>query len=367
MLKTKSGGSQFIGVNMWDLGAHPEQAKAQFIELKKCGVSVVRVFAWAGGASGMQAVLNAAETTGMEIIIAVGDFSNGQGGFPQTPTHDSAAQFYGGGYKNEYTTFAKTIAPLAKHPALKIIELANEPHCYELGNLVEPYKNWVRESAALFSDARNISIGQISGDARGACDYGDGFVQTNSVPGITMASGHHYNTDQLQANKDTLAISPVPYYIGEANTKGAPYNPGVTGVAQETPKTFDPDNYFLYPIKGLVDLKQDVFLKDLKDQGYEVNCTTMPISLVEGTEGFDDGTYLFDKISNEGDQVRTNLELIFDFVDAKAPNWRSQDTIKNAFTSLEDHLTFQDISTTSNSDTPSITSYLQPNSSVRVN
>ena len=216
-----SGG--FVGVNMWDAGNYDvERLVDHFGTLKSCGVSVIRVFANEGGEVGVDKVLSAAGSTGVQIIFALSNAVTGDPdhGVPANPNKD----WYTSGYY-QYKQYAVALsARIAGNSALYGVELLNEPHCNDDSSAVVAYSNFVNDvgSAIRAAGVVNVGIGQMASQAGSACDGVDtgGFEASNSKTGITMTSGHYYTADEKAMVMQALQISKTlgkPFYIGEAN------------------------------------------------------------------------------------------------------------------------------------------------------
>jgi len=331
----------FVGVNMWSAGdpKHTGKFSTHLNYLNKsCGVTVVRIFAKAGAGDGVKAALDAASGTGVKLIVAIGDYSNGGGGMPQ----GASASWYASGYQ-EYETFLNQVKQKAAgNPNLYGYELANEPHCGGDPNAVSAYVGWVRRFTAALSGAPNIGIGQMANTP--ACDNpenGD-FVQSNSVSGITMASAHYYNSIEKEKALKAAAVTPSNafFYIGEAgwgNDSG--------------PKSL----YYIYPIKGLSEVGfyndsinngagsavpptevqriSNTIVTDLAQQGYEATCTT-PAFEIKSSPPIPDKYKPFIE-----PEVRLNSKLVVDLSGSKYPLWRSAGD-DSLFSSLENYWGF---------------------------
>ncbi len=272
--KASANPGKFIGVNINNIGAIEFTggvATDHFTWLKaNCGVSVVRVFAKIEGAAGVQNALTAGEQAGVQILVAIGDYSNGGGGMPQ----GADQSWYETGYKGEYQALVQQLAALKGHSALYGFELANEPHCGGNAAAIEAYKNWGIAISALLGHPK-VGYGQMASQNTTRCDSpgpGD-FSITNAVPGITMTSAHYYSTQEkanaLLALTQSLQIG-KPFYIGEA----PPGDIGAEG------STYNADDawYYLHPIRGVSpggnvpERSTDIIREDLANQGYQTYC-----------------------------------------------------------------------------------------------
>ena len=281
LLKQKSPAFEFVGVNMWDIGAGYSQdvVKHHFSWLKnECGASVIRVFAKAGEVQGMTNVLNSAQETGVKIIIAVGDYSNGGGHVP----YAAPPSWYDNNY-SAYREFAQQIASaVSHHPALYSLELANEPHCtnaVDADLTISHYTNWGKDVGQILRQhSNNVGYGQMA-DPNGICDSpihpSQGFRVSNSIEQITMASAHYYNQLELDASFVAAQISQEigkKFYIGEANwlttdthsTKKLTHNDYLT-----VPLILKPENYVFED-----NLVNKLVWNMVVDQGYEVSCAS---------------------------------------------------------------------------------------------
>ncbi len=244
MLKQKNSqySGKFVGVNMWDVGGGAysyEVLNRNFNWLhNECGVSVIRTFAKVGSAANMERLLEIANQSGIKVIIAIGDYSNGGGGVPAA----ADAAWYQNGYQ-DYKNFAQSVVDRVKgHPALYGLELANEPHCGgQPETTIEYYKNWGADVGAILKTATsNVGYGQMANPGHVCDDPNTGaFKTTNSISQITMTSAHYYNTGDRAAAFKALEQSQQmgkPFYIGEAGIEINDRNP--TG---ETPPPVDPE------------------------------------------------------------------------------------------------------------------------------
>lgn len=282
--KASANPDKFIGVNINNIGAiefnQPDNdgntfAAQHMAWLKaNCGVTVIRVFAKIEGAAGVQNALTAAQQAGIQLIVAIGDYSNGGGGMPQ----GAGIDWYQSGFRGEYMDLVNQLVPLVSHPALYGFELANEPHCGGNAAAIDAYKNWGIEVGSKLSGT-NVGFGQMASQNTTRCDSpgpGD-FLATNAIATITMTSAHYYN-DQEKANA-LLALSQSkqigrPFYIGEAP-------PGDIGAEGQS---FEADDawYYLHPIRGVspggivAERSVDIIRDDLANQGYQAYCAANP-------------------------------------------------------------------------------------------
>ncbi len=86
--KAQANPDKFIGVNINNIGAQEFAESGVAVEhmtwLKaNCGVKVIRIFAKVEGLQGVLNALAAAKVADVQIIVAIGDYSNGGGGMPQ--------------------------------------------------------------------------------------------------------------------------------------------------------------------------------------------------------------------------------------------------------------------------------------------
>ncbi len=290
-LKAKANqyGDKFVGVNIFNAGADQfssEALKAHFSWLKNdCGVKVIRVFAKEGGANGMSKALQAAQGAGVQLIITVGDYSNGSIGLPT----GAGKTWYETEYKKEYKTFAQSIVNAVKgNPALYGLELANEAHCggQSPDTLIAYTNNWGLEIGNLLRQATgNVGYGQMA-DPNGICDSPTtgGFKTSNSISPITMTSAHYYTKGNLEASLQALSQSKElgkAFYIGEA---GWPEDQSDVSDG-ESSTTKSANDYITYPLifnqnlsLSSKDNLKDVIIANLvQDQGYEVQCASPEI------------------------------------------------------------------------------------------
>lgn len=258
VLKEKSS-KAIMGVNMWNLGSEAtsgefseDEIKSHFTHLaNNCGVSVVRVFYKSGETQGMNKLLQIANGTGIRILIALADYSNGDDLIPK----GADMSWYKNGYTTAYTQAANNlVATTGKNPNLFGYELSNEAHCrgkveFEGSKSVDLYSNWGRAASAILSSgSNNIGYGQKSSQNTTLCDSpgvdsgGKGesdFKYTNSISGITITSAHYYNDEEkelsLQALEQSKELGKF-FYIGEAG-QGGPKS-SLEGVSCEQEQTF---------------------------------------------------------------------------------------------------------------------------------
>lgn len=331
-------GKMFIGVNVWSAGdpkftANPSYLDTHFRHLKNdCGVSVIRVFAKAGGGDGMRKVLDIADPIGIDVIIALGDYSNGGGGIPK----GANATWYKTGYTGEYMTFVKevTAAVGANHPGLYGYELANEPHCSGDPLGLAPYTDWAKNvSSFLQGFSKSVGLGQMASHENSLCDSpGPGhFKLTNAASSITMTSGHYYDAAEKATVMAALAQNPAGklFYIGEAGWGG---------------DDLEPDPYFLYPIRGLSSEDPGAIFNDLVDQGYETQCST-PMFKVAAV-GNDQLNQLKELVKRGQATIQNrsvNADQVFDYTQSTVPIWRDSNPVATLMGSLEDFWGFQDL------------------------
>ncbi|MBD3250846.1 MAG: hypothetical protein GF381_04755 [Candidatus Pacebacteria bacterium] len=290
-LKDYSGRFNFIGVNMWSIG-YPTYSSELIYKhfswlFNECGVNTVRVFAKAGNGPGMQKVLNTAAqiSPDFKIIIAVGDYSNGGGGIPHAP----GAEWYADPNNwADHEQFSKQIVSAVKnHPNLRILELANEPHCGGASNpvvAIAGYKNWGQVIGTILQQATNqVGFGQMA-DRNGVCDSpsGGGFIETNSISPITTTSAHYYNQDELDEARIALQEAQSlgkPFYLGEVNwlneaRAGMPYRQKPLDEYITYPLAFYPDRTIAQESEPNI-INRDEFIYNLViDQGYEAHCAS---------------------------------------------------------------------------------------------
>lgn len=231
-LASRSGGSQFIGVNMWDAGdaRHSRDKLIEHFDYLKsqCGVTVVRTFAKAGGAAGARKIVEAAASAGIRAMISIGDYSNG--GAPGLPS-GVGSDWFTSGYASQFKAFAQEVVnQTGGHPGLYGYEIANEIHCRGDDNALDGYTNIMGSDIAsiLRSGSSNVGFGQKASENTTRCDSPGGttassgqshFEYSNSISQITMTSGHFYNQAEkalaLQALQQSRGLG-KPYYVGEA-------------------------------------------------------------------------------------------------------------------------------------------------------
>ena len=295
---------KFVGVNMWDAGGGAHSGAKITKHLKwlhdSCGVTVVRIFAKAGETNGVEKVLNAADGTGVQILVAIGDYSNGGGGIPSGVGSEwfaeTVAAFKAKNGSNEFYKLASGVASLKGKSTFWGVEVANEIHCRGDADAIVNYKNVGAELAKLFGG--RVGFGQKASENTTLCDspgpLWDGkphFTYTNDAPGVNISSGHYYNPAEkalaLEALKQALAQGDT-YYIGEAPPKLNASSDGKNGAPsnyQTVPYNFD--EYYIHPIKGLEPRNKDVMRDDLIKQGYEARCAAPGFKIVLDQQGVD--------------------------------------------------------------------------------
>ncbi len=323
-----------VGVNIYGLGRNDKDQAVirdhlSFLK-NECGVKTIRVFAYAGSAPGLQKVVGVAREVGVQVIAAVGDYSNGGGGMPQ----GAPASWYQSP-SAEYGNLLQQVASI-QDPALYAIELANEPHCGDDPSAVSAYNAWAREYSNRIAAANSsveISLGQMGHTPY--CDRpGVNYAESNSQGAISICSAHYYGGEEKAFALEALAACPdgKPFYIGEAGWGGE------AGNAQEDP-------YFLRSINGVSpgspayeaseDDRTQAIKTDLVKQGYEAMCSTPKLD-IEAVFGGDDEAFraVFGD-TNEVIQRSVTSEQIVDLSNAQIPNLRgSEGTI---FDSLEQY------------------------------
>ncbi len=320
---------KFVGVNIWDLGESSSEVMVDHLSWlnQNCGVTVVRMFGWAGGVEGVQTALAAANQTGVKLIIAIGDYSNGQGGIPA----GADSTWYSSGYQSEYLPFANSIAAATQsnYAPVYALELANEPHCGSDTGAVGAYNNWV-STVSSGSNLRstylgNIGIGQMANNPDSACDSptgSDNFTVSNQASNITVTSAHYYTSSEkaiaLQSLQKAQALG-KPFYIGEAGSMDT--------ATEET----HPDDYYIYPIPGIIDGSAQQIKNELLDQGYEVSCATPKRSAIISV-GPD---YIARDVQPGIVMTLNDLQESIDFSNAKSPIWRNGANKDSLFGSLE--------------------------------
>jgi hypothetical protein len=236
ILKQKAAqySGKFIGVNMWDIAAHPDgdHLDRALNYLQGCGVNMIRISGRPGiadpiGQSEAQAVKTVIEKAGahgMKVIVWGYDFPN--------IVAPANAGNIAGWYKksaasgSEYMTYiTKLASDLKGTPNLYAFEFMSEAHCGGDPGCVEPYMTWAHTTAAavkgIFGPGVMVSIGQAAESDIGLGDSpkpGD-YAKSNNVPDIDMVSGHYYDNDQRNVNIEAAAVAKTinkPFYIGEA-------------------------------------------------------------------------------------------------------------------------------------------------------
>lgn len=323
---------KFVGVNIYSLGQEQIDDHLQWLRTS-CGVTVVRVFAWAGGVKGVKKSLAAAADADIKLIFAIGDYSNGQGGMGAGDN-----SFYDSDQK-EYLEFVREVVSATKgHPALYGLELANEPHCGSEAQYISSYNKWVTNTSALISQTEiaNIGIGQMANNEQSACDNptlgvtGSGnFYDSNNrkTTNITMTSAHYYNQTQfdgaLAALQESIALG-QPFYIGEAGW--------------DEDFKLKPDEFYLYPIKGLHSGNAGKFYQDLIDQRYESQCAPQ-ITIKGGLVGLEEK--LKPQIAEDQSLTVGDAEFTADYTKSEIPILRSsleKLDERDLFTDIQGHL-----------------------------
>ncbi len=304
VLKEKSAVSgKFVGVNMWDAGGSAHDGNKVNVHLKwlhdSCGVTVVRIFAKAGGASGVKKVLDAASGTGVRILVAVGDYSNGSPGLPSGVDSSwfttTLQAFNSKSSSNEFYKMAADIAGLKGHSSYWGTELANEIHCRGDDKILETYKDLGEAFARLFGG--NVGYGQKASENTTKCDspgvdYNgkSHFEFTNSPSNIRISSAHYYNPSEkalaLEATKQAKAQGKL-FYIGEAPPKLNADGTDPTKNLNYQTIPYDFDKYYIQPIKGLKEKNKELIRDDLVRQGYEARCAAPSFDIILNQEGVD--------------------------------------------------------------------------------
>lgn len=315
----------------------------QFRHLSQdCGVKVIRIFGYKGGieesggrvtanAARFQKVLDAANANGIQVLIAIGDYSNG-GGFIE-----SSPQWFINGDWNKYLQFAQAVTNVTgNQPGLYGYELANEPHCGGDPNAIGSYIEWVQQAAAILrKGSANVGIGQMASHNETLCDSpgNNDFAKTNAAsPNVTMGSGHYYSEPEKINVKAAAAQIPGgrAFYIGEA------------GWGKDTELT--PEDFYLYPIKGLAEGDTQTIVRDLADQGYQVQCTTPKVDIRAVTGG--EGWSRFNELISQGvlQPISQSLQAsdTLNYTQSTVPLFRDQNLINTLNASLENYWGFQD-------------------------
>jgi hypothetical protein len=301
--KAAENPGKFLGVNMWDAGgtAHsPEKIKAHLQWLNtSCGTTVVRIFAKAGGPGGVEKVLNAAEGTGVKILVAVGDYSNGSPGLPSKVGSEWFPQtlqaFTSRNTGNEFYAQAAGVAALKNHPAYWGTEVANEIHCRGDDAILEDYKNLGEAFARLFG--RQVGYGQKASENTTKCDSPgvqfegqSHFQYTNSPSNITISSAHYYNPAEkalsIEAAKQAVQQGKL-FYIGEAPPKLNADGTDPTKNINYQTIPYDFDQFYIHPIKGINPSNKDIIRDDLVKQGYEARCAGPGFDIILDQNGAD--------------------------------------------------------------------------------
>lgn len=322
---------RFIGVNINNIGANEFQDGTALEHLSylrdNCGVSVVRIFAKIEGVSGVMSALETAnQVGGIQLIVAVGDYSNGGGGMPR----GAGQSWYESGWRQPYAGVSYEELAIGLRDAINAspargalygFELANEPHCS--GNRsaegIQAYRNWAEEAGAILQGASsNVGYGQMASQNTTRCDSPgvntaadpsmSDFEFSNRANTITMTSAHYYNEAEKLNALLALSISldlGKPFYIGEAPPGGdrfgddvgpdRPGHPGGDGYDTSMyPRYRDlvggyygDEDYYLYPICIDEDFCVDPAFESLSpgikynliQQGYQVHCATPEIDI----------------------------------------------------------------------------------------
>lgn len=317
-----------VGVNSWNIGEFPPGVIQDHMSYLKndCGIKTIRVFVRAGGVAGFQNVLAAADEVGLQVIGAIGDYSNGGGGIPK----GAGGDWYAGGYQQPhdgiiFSNFVNEVAAAtAGYNSLFGLELANEPHCGNDTNAVGAYNSWATTniSAARSAGVQRVGLGQAAGLENSVCDnpaFGN-FAASNST--AQMSSAHYYNETERSHAFEALAEDPTGlFYIGEAGW----------GSGQTVGKS----DYYLYPIEGLAEGDTSQIASSLIDQGYEVSCSTPKITAFGQVGGY------FDLAPPDGVLMNIASPFNIDFSEAKVPVWRAESS-QNLMDSMETFWGFQD-------------------------
>ncbi len=303
VLKEKSAVSgKFVGVNMWDVGgaAHDgTKIAAHFKWLHdSCGVTVVRIFAKAGGPQGVTKALDAANGTGVQLLVAIGDYSNGSPGLPSKVGSgwfkETLDAINARNSSNEFYAHAAGVANEKDHPSFWGVEVANEIHCRGDATIIEDYKNLGAAIARMFPGER-VGFGQKASENTTMCDspgpQHEGqshFDFTNSDSGINMSSAHYYNPAEKALSLEAAAQAGARgqmFYVGEAPARlNADGTDPTTSINYQT-IPYDFDKYYIHPIKGIEPKNKDIIRDDLVRQGYEARCAAPGFDIVLNQAG----------------------------------------------------------------------------------
>ncbi|MBI2405103.1 hypothetical protein HYV22_02900 [Candidatus Gottesmanbacteria bacterium] len=236
-MKKWAGQFEFLGYNVYSLGngrggpLSSGQIADHLNSLKACGTNVVRVFISRSCPGNVPECVNrmlaGAGAAGVKLILTVGDFANGGGGFPKL-SRDQVAAWYGGGYKSSAypQILAQTIQASRGNGNLYGIEPANEPHCYDDASAVAGYNQWARSGLGQVKGAGigNAGLGQMGNNPRSSCDGPNtNLIPGNKQAGASMVSSHYYSEDeraQADIAADKVNAAGMKFYIGEAPLAG---------------------------------------------------------------------------------------------------------------------------------------------------
>lgn len=239
-MKKWSGQFEFLGYNVYSLGQGrggplgAGQIADQLNVLKNCGTNVVRVFisrSCPGSPSTVpecvSRMLAGAGSAGVKLILTAGDAANGGGGFPKL-SRDQVASWYNGGWQSsEYPAYLQQTAQAARgNGNLYGIELANEPHCYDVGEAVAGYNQWAANGVATVKrvGVGMVGIGQMANNPNSSCDGPTtNLLPGNKTSGVTIVSAHYYSDDErggADQAADKIVPSGLKFYIGESALLG---------------------------------------------------------------------------------------------------------------------------------------------------
>ena len=181
-----------------------------------CGTSIVRFFAWDTDAEVNVQAVKKLQSVGIKSVVAIGNSA--------TLKESLLDYFNPGNYaadKAKAVAIAEKLVKEGLTGSIFTLELMNEPHCGNDAACIPRFIAWVKDvTSAIRATGYTgpISIGQAA--SIGQADIpGMGYEETNNVPAITHASGHHYDEQGVQYNLQAAAIAKSlkkVFYIGEA-------------------------------------------------------------------------------------------------------------------------------------------------------
>jgi len=219
---------KYLGVNIHSLAKASDSVIADHLSYlsTQCGISVVRFWGTPDRATPqkIKTVLDLAAQNHLQTIVTLADYSNGTDRILPSSIRSNPTSWYQSGYQQDYLPYARSIAQtLGGHPALKALELANEPHCNGITACVPAYNQWVNSAASAIKSVNSsikVSIGQMASQNTTLGDSpASNYRTSNQSSSIDLASAHFYNPSEEQnalAALDQAKSLGKEFYLGEA-------------------------------------------------------------------------------------------------------------------------------------------------------